>query len=251
LFEELQYSPIEWPWKTTRLRRDPVQDVRQRMSSARPTAAETYHRNSSLFPARLHELPAAWLDPSEVRSAFGRRQAGLLPPTPHEEAVRFPLAGPILSRTVGADAAQRCYALELRISDDAGLARYEPTLGRREPLREVTPQQEAVLAAALSPFGAATSDASASALLPASPVERLFVIGCFPRNEVLYGARGYRRTLMEAGRFIESIVEESRRQHTTVQVTVDFFDSVVNQFVDADGLEEATLAVLVFSGGTR
>ena len=240
LLEQLQYSPIDWPWKTTRLRRDPVQDVRQRMSSAHPTAAETYHHNSALFPARLNELPAMWLDASDVRREFLHRQVEAVPPTPNDQIARFPLARAVLDRAVSADGAQLCYAFDLRLSDDTGVARFEPRTGRMEALRGVTPQETREVAAALAPFTSSTT----------TPVERLFVIACFPRNEVLYGARGYRRTLMETGHVVDGIVEESRRQGIAVQVDLDFFDSVVNAFVDADGVEEATLAVLGF-GGTR
>jgi hypothetical protein len=238
LLEQLQYSPIEWPWKTTRLRRDPVQDVRQRMSCAHPTAAETYHRNSVLFPARLQELPATWLDADEVRREFLHRQVDLIPPTPPEGTARFPLAVAVLDRAVRADGAQLSYAFDLRLSDATGVVRYEPRTGRREALRGVTEQEARELAAALMP------------VLPAAEAsaERLFLIACFPRNEVLYGARSYRRTLIEAGRVVGGIAEESRRQGTAVRVTLDFFDAVVNAFVDADGVEEATLAVLEFGG---
>lgn len=236
LLEQLQYSPIDWPWKTTRLRRDPVQDVRQRMSSAHPTAAETYHRNSSLFPARLKELPVMWLDASEVSRDFLRRQMEAGPPTPDEQIARFPIAASVLDRALGANGAQLSYSFELRLSDDTGVARYEPTTGRREALREATTEEAGEVAAALAPFASSTD----------IPSERLFIIACFPRNEVLYGARGYRRTLIEAGRVVNCIVEESRRQRIDVRVVLDFFDSVINAFVDADGVDEATLAVLEF-----
>ncbi|HEV2071439.1 MAG TPA: hypothetical protein VGR26_16750 [Acidimicrobiales bacterium] len=234
LFEVMQFSPIDWPWKTTRMRRDSVQNVRQRPGSSQAAIGELYHQNSTLFPACLDDLAASWLDPDAVRLEFLRRRASGVRPNAYADGARFSLARPLLDQVVRSGPAQLFYAIELRLSDDSGLVRYEPLAGRLEALRFFSGQEAEPLREALDPFGPPGPQ----------PAERLFILASFPRNEVLYGARGYRRTLVEVGRVVQAVVDEARRREVVVRVSLEFHDRVVDAFIGADGVEEAALAVV-------
>lgn len=70
----------------------------------------------------------------------------------------------------------------------------------------------------------------------------LFVVGCPRRRMMLQGPRGYRRTLIDCGAVVSEI--QGALASTLVAVTYDFYDDLVNDVLDIDGVERAVLAVL-------
>ncbi len=234
LFDDMLYSPLDWPGKTTRLRRDSVQDVRQRSASHAPGLGELFHENSKLYPAGIGELAASRFDTDTVRSGFltrrgsGSRRAAAMGPE------WFATVRPLL----GAVAQQRrrllFYALELRVSDGAWIAQYEPLTNELFPIKAIgRPEYEAV-SQALQLIGPPRTQ----------PAALVFVVASFVRNEVLYGARGYRRTLMEAGRLAEALVVQAELSSVELRPVFEYHDRVVDHFVEVDGVDAGTVLVL-------
>jgi hypothetical protein len=233
LFEDMLYSPLDWPGKTTRLQRDSLQDVRQRPASPIPGVGETYHENSKLYPARIAELAASRLDPDAVRAAFLLRKAASSPAAGATDPDWFPSVRPLLRAVARGGRSPLFYALELRVSDGTQVAQYEPLTDGLVAIKNVSHTEYAAVTQGLQLF---SPRSTAGAGL-------LFVVASFVRNEVLFGVRGYRRTLLEAGRLAEMIFVEAERLAIAVSPVFDFHDRAVDRFVEVDGLEEGTLLV--------
>jgi hypothetical protein len=234
LFEDMLYSPMDWPGKTTRLRRDSVQDVRQRAASPIPALTEFYHENSKLHPARIVELAASRVDPEEVREAFLRRKAAGSRRAAAIDTEWFGSVRPLLRAVARPARLPLFYALELRVSDGALLAQYEPLTDALVALKATSSADYASVAQGLHLFDSRSTPAAGL----------LFVVASFVRNEVLYGPRGYRRTLLEAGRLVEIILVEAERLGISVNPVLEFHDRAIDRFVEVDGLEEGTLLVI-------
>jgi hypothetical protein len=238
LFEDMGYSPLDWPGKTTRLRRDSVQDVRQRSASTNVALGELYHENSKLYPGRCDELAASRLDLDAVRLAFLRRRAEGKRPTSSPDVERFAAIRPLLSVTTRSGRAPLFYALELRVADDALVARHEPLMDTLVVLKDTAVKEYAALRRGLQLLGPIST----------SPSALLFIIASFVRNEVLYGARGYRRTLIEAGQLAEIITIEADRLQIPVRPVLEFHDRSVDEFMEVDGIEQGTALILEVGG---
>src|SRR5262249_61608901 len=78
--------------------------------------------------------------------------------------------------------------------------------------------------------------------LPEGPM--LFLIGCFARNDVLFGPRGYRRTLLEAGQVTTGLLAEAGRLGLDAVPIFEFTDRDLDAVIEADGIEEGTLVAL-------
>jgi hypothetical protein len=87
-------------------------------------------------------------------------------------------------------------------------------------------------------------------MTPTSGTLRLFVVGRFGCNEVLLGARGYRRTLVEAGRVLEQVLMQARQFGLRATSSFEFFDRVLDEVIEADGTEEGIVAVVHLDGVT-
>jgi hypothetical protein len=238
LFEDMGYSPLDWPGKTTRLRRDSVQDVRQRLASTNVALGELYHENSKLYPSRCEELAASRLDPDAVRLAFLRRRAETKKRTSSPDAERFAAVRPLLSAATRSGRAPLFYALELRVADDALVARHEPLMDTLVVLKATALEEYAALRRGLELLSPTST----------SPSAFLFIVASFVRNEVLYGARGYRRTLIEAGQLAEIITMEADRLQIPVRPILEFHDRSADGFIEVDGIEQGTVLILEVGG---
>jgi hypothetical protein len=238
LFEDMGYSPLDWPGRTTRLRRDSVQDVRQRLASTNVALGELYHENSKLYPARCDELAASRLDPDDVRLAFLRRRAESKRPTSSPDAERFAGIRPLLSVTTRLGRTPLFYALELRVADDTLVARHEPLMDTLVILKTN----------ALGEYASLRRDRQVLSSTSPSPSVLLFIVASFVRNEVLFGARGYRRTLIEAGQLAEIITMEANRLQIPVCPVLEFHDRRIDGFIEVDGIEQGTVLILEVGG---
>ena len=122
------------------------------------------------------------------------------------------------------------YAIELRFLQSGVLASYEPLSNQLHLTKRITDEGIVRLNDAINLLSA-TEQASGDLIL---------VIGNFARNDLLYGARGYRRTLIEAGR----VVEAMRQLAGELRVSLEFADRVVDGILECDGVEEGTVAVI-------
>jgi hypothetical protein len=234
LFEEMLYSSLDWPGKTTRLQRDSAQDVRQRATSQVPAPGELYHENSKLYPARVKELVASRLDADDVREMYLHRKAAGSRPAAALDTEWFGNVRPLLRAVARRGRSPLFYALELRVSDGAWLAQYEPVTDKLFAIKEIARENYEEVSRALRLFGPQRT----------APAGLVFVVGSFVRNEVLYGVRGYRRTLFEAGQLAEILLAEAELRTLAINLVLDFHDRAVDRFVEVDGLEVGTVTVL-------
>jgi hypothetical protein len=232
LIDEVVFSELDWPGKTVRLERDTLQDYCQRPASAQPSIAELYHENSKLFPQMAGELAAARVDIDGVRREFVRRRASALAHSPQAElsATRREL----LTGIARAVPHELFYAIELRIAEESVLASHEPLLDRLHLVKRLSGDDTARLAGALRLLEGSK--------VPPPPV--LFVIGNFARNDLLFGTRGYRRTLIEAGRVMEASLGIASRLGLAAQPCLEFADRTLDFILEADGVEEGILLAI-------
>jgi hypothetical protein len=138
-----------------------------------------------------------------------------------------------LFREIAAEALEDLYAIEIVAVLDDILAILDPLSSRMHALKTLSPSE-------LTTISRAVRLVAPPGLGPFRGFY-IFVAANFPRNEILFGRRGYRRTLLEAGHVAEAV----RRSclHTNLRsVQVHEFDDRRLDFVlDFDGVEQTTL----------
>lgn len=232
IFDRVNYSSMDWPLKTIRLEPDSVEDYNQRTVSPRISVAELYHENSKLFGGMLERLVATHLDPDDVRREFlRRRQASVAGAAGHEHLDRR--IGPLMTAVRDNCPAELFYAIELRVSEHGSLSWHEPLSDACFRLRALTREQQRQL--------------GSGAIAHASPPHEgptIVVVGNLARNDLLYGARGYRRTLLEAGQVAGVVVRQAMQQGCAARACFEFFDRLVDACLECDGTEESALAII-------
>jgi hypothetical protein len=225
--DEMLFSPLHWPWKTVRLERYSFEDFRQRPLSASISVAELYHENSKLFQQMLPEIAAMRVDAGLRREFVSRRAV-----TMAAEASEVPADPPIaefLARVASRVELELFYAIELRVVVGHSLLIYEPSAGtlhlvKRLSVRDVEALRQAVRLLA-PPW------------LPPHEGRLLFIVGFFGRDETLLGPRGYRRTILDAGRIAQVVLEESRIRGQPLHPVYEFADRDVEDAIELDGTE--------------
>lgn len=232
LVDEVAFVGLDWPGKTVRLERETASDYCQRPASAQPSVAELYHENSKLFPQMAGELTAARVDADGVRREFLGRRAAALAEGP--EAGLSPARRELLAGVAQAVAPELFYAVELRVAEEGLLASHEPLSGRLSLIKRLSGADARRLTEALRLLEEAEA--------PPRPV--LFVVGNFARNDLLFGPRGYRRTLIEAGRVLEAALLVAGRLGLRARPVLEFSDRALDLVLEADGVEEGVLAAV-------
>jgi hypothetical protein len=234
VYNEILLGPLSWPLKTVRLGRNSDVDYVNRDLSAAVSPAELYHVNSALYPEIVDELLASKTDVAALQRDFAARRAliaarGDLPVMPLPS-----LWTELLERVGDMTAQELWYAVDLRVAWDRMIGTFEPVQRRVSLLRRLSPSEYSAL--------------DRAPLLAHHPSQRpapllVVVLGVFSRNAVLFGERGYRRTLLEAGRAIEVITQACQTLDIPVRSSYEFEDHVVNAIAMADGVEAGALAV--------
>jgi hypothetical protein len=237
LFESVLYASLPWPRKTTWLERDTVRDFSSRPASARIAIAELYHENSKLFAQTFSELGAMRLDASQVRREFVRRRAVAFRGVAEgDEQPTGPLRALFTSLSETVDQ-ELYYAVEMRMALPPVLLLHEPLGDRLIAYKKLSGEEEGRLDAALAPWRRETR-----------PAATVFVVGSFARNELLFGARGYRHTLLEAGQLIQQALGLAAHNGLAASPLCDFIDRDIDALLEADGVEEGVLAVIELGG---
>ena len=219
-----------------RLERNSLLDHWQQPLLSQPAIAELYHENSKLFEGLAGELLASRVDAESLRNVVAVRRAqalrsGSWPPAELPQQV---------SRLVNAALSElplsALYAFDLRILSGGALAVIEPASKAAYVLKTVAPPDIAAMHDALALVGRRRPHSPDGVLV--------FLVASFARNRMLYGSRGYRRTLLEGGRLVEHMLAHAAAAGFAGTVWLEFADRLIDAFVEADGIEEATIAVL-------
>jgi hypothetical protein len=237
--EQVLFLPLQWPHRTTSLQYPSLLDFRQRTVSTRISVAELYHENSKLFPAKTSDLAAATVDASAVRHEFVRRRSAVLaahgPKDSHPASDRDQTRQWRGSLTAVARATdlELFYAVEVRLVAGGKVFLHEPLRDRLIIVKRLRSSEEERLRQGLRlpPFAKRAEPGDAWVILVAS----------FARNDVLYGARGYRRTLLEGGTVGHEVVRQARLLGHDAEPIYEFADRQVDDVMEADGVEEGTI----------
>jgi hypothetical protein len=232
LIEEVVYSPLDWPGKTVRLEPSTLESYCQRSTAARISVAELYHENSKLFPAMVADLTAVRVDHTQVRHEFLWHRSEL---RAEDKTVQLNSGiAELVNKIVPAIQPELFYAIELRFFQSGMLASYEPLSRQLHLTKRLTVADTERLNDAIELMGPADQSGG----------DLIFVIGNFARNDLLFGVRGYRRTLIEAGRVTEKIRELAVELKLAPRVRLEFADRVADEILECDGVEEGILAVV-------
>lgn len=235
LFDEVLYSRLHWPGKTVRLERSSLDEYCQRAASASISIAELYHENSKLYRQMLPEITAMRLNPSEIRSEFLHRRSAASNAAHASTLHLLQCWLELLSLIATHTDPELFYAVELRIVAGDRLAVHEPLSNTLQLIKQLSVNDLQALqdAVRLMP---APEDA-----LHNGPL--LFLLGNFARNDLLFGPRGYRRTLLEAGRISEAVISHAMQLGLKIKPRHEFTDRDLDNILEADGIEEGVLIV--------
>jgi len=226
LLGDLRHAPVDPPWKRVRLERDSFMDYRQRSVSANLSVAELYHENSKCFPQMHHELVGFRTQLAEFRRRVVHERAAS-----DASGVDCDWNGVL---TAVRDASDLFYAVELRVAAEDVLAVFEPVSDTLQAMKRLSAADWARLRAA--------SDVADDG----GPLG--FLLGRFVLNDVLFGSRGYRRTLLEAGRLAQEIAHQAERRGLAFLPAYEFTDRDVDAVMEADGIEEGTVMMFALGG---
>lgn len=233
LFNDVLAGPIYAPGKTVRLERSSALDYRQRSSSAHVSVAELYHENSKLFAQMLAELTATFVRVDEVRHEFLRRRATVVRASGATKLELAPAWRELLGSIGQVTNQELFYAVELRVVARGLLAIHEPLSDTLQVVKHLASGELDALRAALRIVADSEPHPGSGPLL--------FVVVSFARNDVLFGLRGYRRTLLEAGQVAQEVVRQAERLRLTARPLYEFIDRDVDGAMEADGIEQSTL----------
>ncbi len=240
LFNQVLTSSLYWPGRTIRLERSSLLDYRQRSMSAHVSVAEFYHENSKLFPQMLPELTISYTQADELRREFLQRRAAVVRSSGIPSLQLDQCWQQLLTGVSGTSELTLFYAVELRFVVNDLLAAYEPLSDTLQVVKQFSASDLDLLRHALQLMN--TSEVS----LEGKPL--LLVLGSFARNDVLFGPRGYRRTLLEAGRLAQEIVHQAEQLGLAMWPLYEFIDYDVDAAMEADGIEQSTIMAFVLGG---
>jgi hypothetical protein len=240
-FNEVLLSSLFWPNKTIRLERHSTIDYRHRSLSSHISIAELYHENSKLFPQMLFELTATVSQADVIRDEFVRRRAIVVAASGTEPFPFEPSYRELLIEVSRATPKELFYAIEVRVVAGALAAAFEPINGAFQVVKRFADEEVRALRRGVRLFSPSNGSANEKPLI--------FVLGSFARNELLLGARGYRRTLLDAGRVVQEMFRNGERFGVEIRPIYEFMDRDLDLAMDADGVEQGTLMVLELDGG--
>jgi hypothetical protein len=232
---ELVRPSVDWSEKRLRLERQSLHDYQQRSISANISIAELYHENSKLFPEMVPRLTGVHMESTDFRLAIVRRRAMPSQSGDDKDFILHQAWRDLITAVVRTTDLELFFAVELRVIANDDLAVYEPVSDEFRAIKRLSSSDQSHLRRALAISGtrkALQHDAI------------LFVVGRFAWNDVLFGPRGYRRTLLEAGQVIGAIVRESSRRHLSTHLNYEFTDRDVDGVIEADGTEEGAILAI-------
>lgn len=227
------------------LERTAETEFRFRVNATQPHIAELYHVNSKLNPHSPLTVPTSPEKVAELRSWYFETAYDTEPEEINEEeeasfrspvaALPAPLARYLEAFTRSGPATDLLYGVDLILLCESKLWRVVPEKDFLWLERHLKAEDEA--------------SARASVLdLPSRAQEKapwlLFVVGCPWRYMLMYGPRGYRHTLMDAGRLLAVLEDRARGAGLRTAVAQNFYDNRIDRFLYADGVERSALAVV-------
>lgn len=224
-------------------------DFKFRFTRKTPHPAELFQENSKLTPVSTITVPPDNRALEDTRRwYFSTAYAMKKEDVNQEESWRFRVAIDELPNWLSAlvkpfskpgRLTNLLYSLDLVLLEDKRLFKVVPESEHLYLDRRITTSDLQVLRASLlgSCFGK-LADCNTF----------LFIVPCPWRLMVFYGARGYRHTLVDAGRLLAYFEQDARRDDSQLSVCQDFYDARVDRILHMDGVERSTLAIIGVRG---
>jgi hypothetical protein len=240
-FEEILYSSLHWPAKTVRLDRSSSADFSQRVASAEVSIAELYHENSKLYPQMVSTLDATRVKPDLFRRYFVERRARAVRARAStsmavDEPWHLLLSG--VSKSLNPEL---FYAVELRLLVGRQVAVHVPMVESLQLIKRLSAKEVDDLRIAVTLIDGSKESLRGDVFL--------FVVGNFARNDILFGPRGYRRTLLEAGLVTQQVLNQAEKLGIRADARYEFTDHDLDALLEADGTEESVLAAVEMEAG--
>lgn len=233
--EEAAATPVNWPAKQVNLEYDSLSAWRQRPMTGALSVAELYHENSKVSRGLIERCRAATVDVLQFRREFICRRARV---TERSGLTAHEVSSPVraLFERARLSGSIDTYAIEVGVVERDVFATLEPEKGELRPAKRLAQAELGKL------------EKSVRLLVPpgAPPFSGtcIVLIGCFVRNEILFGLRGYRHTLMEAGRISQRLLDAAVQLQLPLRPIQDFADREVDALLELDGTERS--AILIF-----
>jgi hypothetical protein len=240
--KEVGRLSLDWPGKTVRLERDSLYDHWQRPVSHQPSIAELYHENSKLFDAVVGELVASRTNVEELRRTVAEQRSGAMRER-GGTSVELPSAIGELLVDASSGLESALFAVEIRVLIGANLAIFDPVRKAAYAMKVLAPAELSAVDTSLTLMGTAPSHGPGRTLF--------FVTASLARNQILFGPRGYRRSLLEAGQVCQRLLDHIAASGLAATVWFEFADRPIDAAVEVDGIEEATIAVIEAREKTR
>ncbi len=248
LFEEgLIPSP-----HSVELERTPSSDFMHRFAARQSHVAELYHENSKLTAWSTITVPPDDRKLIEARdwffsTAYAIDEKDLVPEKSHACRIRHadlpaPIAGLLAGFIPDGAIANRLYGVDLLLLHAGVLYR----VLARSPYLWVERHLDAP---ALAKLGAALPEVDPGELAGLSSY--LFLVGVPWRFMMLYGPRGYRHTLLDAGAMLAHLETRAEELGVGLKVRRNFFDYPIERLLFVDGVERSALVVVGIEGDPR
>jgi hypothetical protein len=232
------------PSKTVILEKDSFTDIMQRYTNANVNLAEFYHENSKLSKYNIEGISAINIQDlnSLIRSIALLPRNIPLPKIPFENnwksKARKEIASEIqvfhILRELTDEDCTFFFDCEFKIITSEGkFLTYDPSSKNLYIHKQNTLPFEK-LHELLLIKDTAISDIKCI----------IVIIGVFIRNAVLFGTRGYRKTLIDTGRAAEYLMTKLNNTDLSVKIISEFFDREINMAAGCDGVEKAVLIVM-------
>jgi len=211
------------------------------VASAEVSIAELYHENSKLYPQMVSTLDAMRVKPDSFRRYFVERRARTVRA---RAGASMAVDGPwtlLLSEVSKSMKPELFYAVELRLLVGQQLAVHVPITESLQLTKKLSAKELDDLRIALTLIDGLQESLRGDVFL--------FVVGNFARNDILFGPRGYRRTLLEAGLATQQVLNHAQKLGIRAHARYEFTDHDLDALVEADGTEEGVLAAVEMEAG--
>lgn len=247
IHESIESGHLPIPSKTLPFEKNSLTDVVQRFSNANTNLAELYHENSKLSKYNLEGIAGRKIDDlASFKKSIVRAPRN----------IPLPQVSRSNDNTCAEKGNSKYLQLEL-LSIFNKLAHDDCTLFYDCELKLVVPDSQVLTYDPSSKslyleqkYSTMTvyKTLSESLLIEEDSLQGeesfIMISSSFPRNMSLYGIRGYRRTLLDAGRIGEYIRQELHKLDYDSKMITEFYDREINILIGLDGIERAAILAI-------
>ena len=235
LFRDIVLGPVDWPNKRFRLNQTSHQAYLSRSSRPDISVAELYHESSKLHLSNISRMAASQLSPADVRQRFLKNRSTVFNQMENDDFLVDEVVGQSL-HTVACECGHLFYAVEVWMANLEKLGVFDPVAVKCWLTKVLTGDEiERMIASLRLADDPGVGYQTHSIFL---------LVACFPRNEVLFGMRGYRRTLLEAGQLAQ-LISLQLGEYFAIWLSYDFHDRFLNEVLGLDGTESSVVAAIV------